>query len=99
MLGKFEYISDSLNWVKLKIKAIYPANIKQIGNPRLESFNGYLNTDGGEKNLLNNYSSIMSSKGIICDVLLKDGTMIQCYVLCDNTPNLSDPNGRFQWKD
>ncbi len=96
LLEKIDYTSSRDNWFKYVDKAILTNTIKQIGNPRLESFTGYMNTNIGEKKLPNNnnYASKMSAKGIICDVLLNDGNIVKCYLLCNH-----DSDERFQWKE
>jgi hypothetical protein len=96
-LEKIDYTTPQSNWYNLADKAVPTNTIKQIGNPRLESFNGYMNTDIKEKKLPNNYTSIMSAKGIICDVLLTNGNIEKCYLLCNNDTYYQTQ--RFQWKE
>jgi hypothetical protein len=68
--------------------AVKPEDIKSINDVYLECPTGYIKRTEGT-----NYADVRSSKGIICDILLKNGQNIQCYLI-----NNYDGAGTLLWK-
>ncbi len=91
MLRSNSHKNEYPNWARLKNVAIRPSDMETIENPRLEASDGYFNMSEGEQKYLSQYKAdlpiypikgILSSKGVVCDVILKDsGKRVQCYVL------------------
>jgi hypothetical protein len=68
--------------------ALKPGDIKAINDVYLEEEGSYMH-----KNEPESYNSLQSSKGIVCEVVLKNGKTELCYVLNDY-----DAPGTLYWK-
>lgn len=70
---KFSHGGDATDpFVGIEIKA---TDVKKIYEITVEGYGGYMS-----KNVSAAYNNLYSSVGIICEVLLKNGTVLKCYV-------------------
>lgn len=75
------------DYLSINHLAIKPDDIKSINQVSIEATSGYI-----AKNEKKDYTSIYSSKGIICNITYKTGASVDCYVL-----NSYD-GGTVMWK-
>jgi hypothetical protein len=78
----------ALGYPALTALAIKPEEIKAINDIYLECPSGYIRRTESQ-----NYADVQSSKGIVCELLLKNGQTVQCYVI-----NNYDGGGTLLWK-
>jgi hypothetical protein len=52
--------------------------IEKIGTPRIEHTKGFMNDISND---INNYNNNLATNGIICDLLLKNKTVVTCYLI------------------
>jgi hypothetical protein len=83
---------------QVKLLAIQPIDMAKIDTLSLflESTDGYMNKQPKEKE---HYHEIYSSKGVVCEVTLKTGEKIQCYVLNDYDGGSIEGSGTVRWKE
>jgi hypothetical protein len=81
---------------QVKLLAIQPIDMAKIDTLFLESTDGYMNKHPKEKE---HYDEIYSSKGVVCEVTLKTGEKIQCYVLNDYDGGSIEGSGTVRWKE
>jgi hypothetical protein len=92
-VGAYQAFADpqkrlAIGYPALTALAVKPEEIKSINDVYLECPTGYIKRTEGQ-----NYADVHSSKGIICDILLKNGQNIQCYII-----NNYDGVGTLLWK-
>jgi Secretion system C-terminal sorting domain len=92
-VGAYQAFADpqkrlAIGYPALTALAVKPEDIKSINDVYLECPTGYIKRTEGT-----NYADVHSSKGIICDILLKSGQNIQCYLI-----NNYDGAGTLLWK-
>jgi hypothetical protein len=63
--------------------ALHPSEMKDIINPRIEIQKGFLAT-----NFKKNYLDTSYPVGLICDIILKNNTLVNCYVFNQLLPSL-----------
>ena len=68
--------------------------MKEINPPFIESNEGYLATIN-EKDI-NSYKNKKSITGIVCDVVLKDSSVVQCYLF--NRQSFTTSSPYMKWK-
>jgi hypothetical protein len=82
----FSHAEDATNpFAAIQIKA---SDVAKIYDVSIEGAGGYMNL-----NLPTQYNEVHSSVGLICDVLLKNGKTMKCYVF-----NNYDASGTMIWK-
>ncbi len=79
----------TIGYTALTSLAVKPEDIKAINDVYLECPTGYI-----KRTETQNYADVHSSKGIICDILLKNGQNISCYII-----NNYDGAGTLIWKN
>jgi hypothetical protein len=83
----FSHAEDIANpFAAVQIKA---ADIKVINDVYIEADGEYMS-----KKIASKYSDVNSSVGIICDVIMKNGQALSCYVF-----NNYDGSGTMHWKN
>ena len=71
------------------VPSIAPSDIQQIVSVYMEEQGGYISTSEAA-----DYSSILSSKGIVVKVKMKKGPVVLCYII-----NNYDGGGTIYWKE
>jgi hypothetical protein len=85
---------DESDYLRLKGYAVKPIDIKEIKDPFIESNDGYLANINVKD--IKNFNDKKSITGIVCDVVLKDNSVIQCYLF--NRQSFTTSSPYMKWK-